>query len=266
MKHPLDPSLAPIQVLWVRGELSRMEMLSLRSFLAHGHAVHFYTYSPPSRLPEGVVVCDARDIVPENLAPPAATTPFTKGSMGAFSDYFRYNLLFQKGGWWSDLDVVALRPWRGFPDVVFASTDEPPHGRVANGFVMRLPAGHPVLAACLATFEKRDIRELDIAQTGPLLLHTVLGREGVAAHCQPPEVFAPVPWNAGWQLVRPLWKRFTLEELLQRVRRPHLSMRFSSDTAAVHLWHETWRHANLDKHAAHAKSSLYEKLQRRFNP
>lgn len=83
---------------------------------------------------------------------------------------------------------------------------------------------------------------------------------------QSPERFGPVPWNASTQLVRSVWSRFSLDELKQRIRRPHLSVRMTSDTAGIHLWNETWRHAGRDKNGIYPHSCLYERLQRRFNP
>ncbi|MBC8039401.1 MAG: hypothetical protein H7Y06_02570 [Opitutaceae bacterium] len=92
-------TLDPIQMLWVRGPLSRMEQLSIRSFLAQGHPVHLYTYDAPENRPAGVRVFNANDIVPSALAPDRQAAPFEKGSMGSFSDYFRYQLMVKCGGW-----------------------------------------------------------------------------------------------------------------------------------------------------------------------
>jgi hypothetical protein len=262
MNHALDP----IQMLWVRGDLSRMELLSVRSFLAHGHPVQLYTYEPARNLPAGVQTIDAAEIVPRELAPVAATAPFGKGSMGSFSDFFRYHLLHARGGWWADMDIVCTRPWRFAEAALTASTDEPEYGRVANTCVMRFPAGHPVMAACREAFRHMDVRKIGIDQTGPLLLHAKLDALGQRHLALPPEVFCPVPWNASWQLLRPFWRRFTFSELNQRLRYRHLSPRFGRATVAVHLWHETWRAAGWDKAARHPRSCLYERLQRRWNP
>ncbi len=262
----MSGGLDPIQVLWVRGNLSRMEQLSIHSFLAHGHPVHFYSYEPGDNLPAGVVVHDAAKIVPEALAPGTDKTAFSKGSYGAFSDFFRYNLLFTNGGWWADLDVVAIRPWSNFPEVVAASTEEKGHGRIANGFVMRFPAGHEVMRRCLEAIPLERLPQMGIDETGPLLLHKILEVSGVKSHCQPPHVFAPVPWNASWQLLRAWRERLSVGELKQRLRRPHLSMRFRPDTAAIHLWNEMWKQEGYNKAKCYSRSCLYEKLQRKYNP
>src|SRR5438045_3555434 len=121
--------LDPIQVLWVRGNLSRMEILSIRSFLGNGHPVHLYTYDCPGNVPESVTILDASEIVPECLAPPAQTLPFQIGSYAIFSDYFRYALLDLRGGWWSDLDYICLRPWIFPQPALTASTAELGYGR-----------------------------------------------------------------------------------------------------------------------------------------
>lgn len=265
MVAPVSP-LPPIQMLWIRGELSRLELLSLRSFLANGHPVHLYHYGPLTNVPAGVTLCDAREVLPETCVPTQPAAPMGKASMTTFSNFFRYRLLFERGGWWADSDVVCTRPWRFDAAAITASTSEGSFGRIANNCAMRFPAGHPVMAACAERCASLDPRDVPWGQTGPVLVHETITAQGCADLVAEPPVFCPVPWNATWQLLRPTWRRFTLGELHQRLRRPHLSTRFTRDTVAVHLWNEMWRKAGRDKNARGPHSCLYEKLQRRWNP
>src|SRR3954451_19785346 len=53
-----------IQTLWIGPELSTLERLSLRSFLAHGHEVCLYTYGEVRGVPAGGAVRDAAEILP----------------------------------------------------------------------------------------------------------------------------------------------------------------------------------------------------------
>jgi len=258
--------LQPIQFLWVRGELSRMEILSLRSFRVHGHPVHLYSYEPPPNVPAGVELMDAREILDESLVPAKDKVPFGRGGYSTFANLFRYKLLYEKGGWWADTDVVAVRPWSDFPDVVVSGTRETKHGIRANIFVLRFPPGHPQAKELLDAFPKKPLSEIEFGKTGPILAHEVLGADGVKRYCQAPEVFAPVAWNAAWQLLRTRRERFSFGELGQRIRRPHLSVRFTEKTVAVHLWNEMWKDAGYDKSAKYDASCLYEKLQARYNP
>jgi hypothetical protein len=102
--------------LWIGDRLSVMEMLTLKSFVFHGHTFHLWTYNKiENQLPEGVVIKDANQIIPEkNIIVRKFNDPVTgvgKGSVGApFSDMFRYKLLFEQGGWWVDMDVTCLKP------------------------------------------------------------------------------------------------------------------------------------------------------------
>ncbi len=51
----------PIQFLWVGPSLSRLEQLSLASFVYHGHDVHLYTYEDVQGIPDGVTVKDGQE-------------------------------------------------------------------------------------------------------------------------------------------------------------------------------------------------------------
>lgn len=109
--------------LWIGEELSNLELLTIKSFVQNGHEFHLWLYDPISTaLPNGSIVEDAAQILPrsaifryvrqcpipkENRFMPEN---FGKGSLAGFSDLFRYRLLFEKGGWWSDMDNTCLRP------------------------------------------------------------------------------------------------------------------------------------------------------------
>ena len=52
-----------IQTLWIGGELSVLEQLSLASFLKNGHGVHLYTYDGVTGAPAGTEIRDGREIL-----------------------------------------------------------------------------------------------------------------------------------------------------------------------------------------------------------
>ena len=74
-----------IQSLWIGGELSLMEQLSAKSFIDHGHEYHLYTYGDVKNIPEGVIVKDGNEILPES-----EIFRYENGSVSAFSNYFRF--------------------------------------------------------------------------------------------------------------------------------------------------------------------------------
>lgn len=104
-----------VNALWIGSRLSIIELLTIHSFVRHGHDFHLWTYYPIENLPDSVFIRDANQIIPQkDIIVRKYTDPVTgvgKGSVGApFSDLFRYKLLFEEGGWWVDMDVTCLRP------------------------------------------------------------------------------------------------------------------------------------------------------------
>jgi glycosyltransferase involved in cell wall biosynthesis len=120
--------------LWIGNRLSSLELLTIHSFLRHGHEFHLWLYDDlETPLPKGVILENAEEIVPHSrifrrrdIDP---ETGVGRLSLGPFSDLFRYKLLYEKGGWWVDMDVTCLRPLNFQTDYVFR-----PHrvGIVAN--------------------------------------------------------------------------------------------------------------------------------------
>ena len=92
-----------------------MEEMCLSSFVHHGHEVHLYSYSEIENVPEGVEKKDGREILPEDMI----FEYKHHKSFSGFSNYFRYKLLSEKGGWWTDTDVVCLKPFDFDSNYVF---------------------------------------------------------------------------------------------------------------------------------------------------
>lgn len=95
-----------IQGLWIGPELSRLEKLCINSFLKNGHEFHLYTYQDVIGIPEKCKIKDANDIIPKDEI---FYYSDTKGNPSAFSNMFRYKLLYDLGGYWSDMDMICLK-------------------------------------------------------------------------------------------------------------------------------------------------------------
>ena len=113
--RPLTPDNRIVHGMWIGRYLSNLELLTLHSFIRHGHEFHLWLYDDlVTPLPSGVVIEDAAELIPKesiftkkNLD---AECGVGKGSYGPFSDLFRYKLLYERGGFWVDMDVTCLRP------------------------------------------------------------------------------------------------------------------------------------------------------------
>jgi len=104
-----------VQSLWVGNRLSRMEEKSIKSFLKLGYTYHLYTYEKVKNVPKGTIIKNGNDVMPKNEI-------FSlKSSFLPFSDIWRYKLLYEKGGYWVDLDMIALKVFDFDKDYVFSS-------------------------------------------------------------------------------------------------------------------------------------------------
>ena len=229
-----------VQSLWI-GKLSPLEWACMQSFVRHGHEFHLYTYEPPARLPAGVVACDAREILP-------AERVFRnqhgkgRGSVASFSDLFRFHLLCDRGGWWTDLDVFCTRPFDFAAPYVFGAASDKGAG-VANG-VIKAPRGAPLLKRTIRSVETFDMHEVRWSEFGDVFSQMVSAL-GLDRYIVPTSIFSPI----GWQDI-PAFVRG------ERRYEP------SPGSYATHLFHEMWRRNRIDKWRALDADSALEILIR----
>lgn len=181
-----------IKSLWIGKRLSPIETLCINSYLQNGHKFELNVYDNVKNVPPDVDVIDANVIVPE-FDIFSITLGSHKNSFAIFADYFRYKLLFDLGGWWSDLDAVCLKPYDFNQEYLFINektryqTD-----RVANG-VIKCPSNSPIMQYCYTTVKEIiNSRKIDQwGQTGPKLLESAIAKFNLAENCVPSEFFIP---------------------------------------------------------------------------
>lgn len=137
-----------INALWIGSELSNTELLTILSFLKNGHEFNLWTYeSIATPIPAAVIINDANQIIPfKNVFKYKYTNQWGhgKGSYAGFSDIFRYKLLYEKGGWWVDMDVSCLKPFDFEEEYVFRTHHDYP----VVGNIMKCPKGSPLMKKC----------------------------------------------------------------------------------------------------------------------
>ena len=184
--------------LWIGPRLSLMEQLTLRSFVACGHHVALWLYGPlEHELPPGVEVCDAARIVPHERVFCYKAGP-RPGSYAGFSDLFRYKLLYDCGGWWTDLDVACLKPldfdqWYAFH----------PHAELGLvGSVVKAPPRSEVMKCC-AVWTAQNVDEWNVVWTRPIrILIEETRRLGLERYVLPASM-ALADWHEGEKYARP---------------------------------------------------------------
>lgn len=141
--------------LWLGRDLELLEELTLRSFTRFGHEFHLWHYWPITgiTIPKGVVLRDGNEILPESkiFRYPKMILPFGEGSFVGFSEIFRYKVLYEKGGWWSDLDITCLKPLDEIADDYFFRN----HGVLSVvGNIMKVPPKSELMEKCFERAEK----------------------------------------------------------------------------------------------------------------
>jgi hypothetical protein len=228
------------QSFWWGGTLSPYEVLCLKSFIACGYGFDLYTFDQGIAVPAGVRVCDASELFTEDQVF-VYQDGFGKGSPAAFANLFRYKLLVERGGWWSDTDIVCLS--EGVPDFdeFFAWQDS----KVINNALLYFEAHHPVMVGCLDLAMKLG-RNVRWGEAGPRMLTRVLQELGRSDRALSPEVCYPIHWAHALELLQPS----QASALIERAR-PSLFL---------HLWNERFRSAGVEKTRIPPKDSLLRRL------
>lgn len=127
--------------LWIGGKLSLMEKLTIKSLQSFGYEFHLWTYSDVSDVPSDVIVEDGREIL--NMSTMFKFNGMRLhglpnggiGSLSHWSDQFALELLYQKGGLYTQMDVTYLKPLDKLKEYAFI-----PHGNGNVGpYMMKCP-------------------------------------------------------------------------------------------------------------------------------
>ncbi len=138
-------NLPIIQSLWIGEPLSNLEKLCIQSFLDNGHDFHLYIYDDVGDVPDGAIVKDATEII--SAGEIYGHKHGKNNSFAPFSDRFRFELLYKKGGYWVDMDTVCIKPFDFQTQIVLSQNIEHEHNKFmrCSMHVIKFPAGHPAL-------------------------------------------------------------------------------------------------------------------------
>jgi len=231
-----------IQSLWISGPLSNSEILGIYSYLKNGHEYHLYTYEDIKNVPKGAIVKDGNEILPHECIFKDSSQSFA-----AFADWFRFKLLYLKGGWWVDIDTVCLRYFDIESNYCFSSEYDDSGSALLNATYMKSRSQSPFLKECLDYIDGKNRDEVKFGEFGLLLLRKVLAKYECMGFIKAPEVFCPINWFEMYHLISS--NEYKPENI----------------TMAIHLWNERWRLALLNKNATYHPHSIYERLKRKYS-
>jgi hypothetical protein len=229
--------------LWIGDSLTTLESMALTSHLNQGHRINLWSYNEVKNVPAGVYLKNAREIMPESDVF-AYQTGKGAGSYSACSNVFRYKLLFERGGWWVDTDMVALKPFAFESEFVFASEATLNKTSVLATCTIKAPAQSEIMRYCMEESQKANRTTLKWSAIGPTLMQAAVKKFSMQEFVMPSNTFCPVDWFAA-----------EIDPVISKP--PDLS-----NSYGVHLWHEMWRRKGIDKDGSYDPNCLYEKLKR----
>ena len=137
-----------VNALWIHGELASLELLTIQSFIHHGFQFQLWTYEPETiNAPATCIIKNAVEILPFEAVFFYQNTNkhgHGKGSYAGFSDVFRYKLLYENGGIWTDMDITCLKPFTIHEEYFFRFH----HKSGAVGNFMKCPQHSELMKWC----------------------------------------------------------------------------------------------------------------------
>ena len=236
-----------IQGLWIGDKLSTMERLSISSFIKNDNEYHLYVYEDIDNLPDGVVIKDGNEILTEEQIF-AYKSGEGKGSYSAFSNYFRYKLLLERGGWWADTDMVCIKKIDHKQEHVFATEPYMNINYITSGMI-KAPVGCEIMRDCWSVCQEKDPNKIAWGEVGPRLIRSAVSSKlsGYSEFIVPYQQFCPVGFEQ--------WTDFI---------NPNKKLTFKDNTYCIHMWNEMWRRHSADKEKKYNKNCLYEALKEKY--
>jgi hypothetical protein len=232
-----------VQSLWMGGPLTEMERLCIRSFVSSGHPFHLYTYGDVFSIPDGAILVDANEIIPK------AESFMVRGGYSSFSDFFRWKLVRDRGGWWVDTDTVCLRPFDFPGEYVFVGgLGAPGSDDCVSSGMFKAPKGSPITQWAREQCQRMDPGTMPWGEAGPPLITKAVHKFNLTSAIVSGSMFFPVFYTEAPRAFTDIYVP-----------------RIAKDCYSIHLFNEMWRLAGADKNASYPESSLYEQLKKKFS-
>jgi hypothetical protein len=233
-----------VNSLWIGEELSPLQIISIKSFLKNKLKYNLYVYHDVYNIPSGVNILDGNEIINESEIF-VYKRGLNKGSPSAFSNLFRYELLFQKGGLWVDTDMVLLKDFDLTKRFVFASeVDYEGNLKVATGLMYSKDKGEHLFKELIDEVNSRNKDNLNHGDIGPILFDYKVREFGLMDYVKKPEIFSYPNWSDIYKIVD--------------------GTSIHKESVCIHLWASRWQYDGMDPYKEYDKNCIYEKLKEKY--
>jgi len=131
-----------VSSLWIGGDIPKISILCINSFLKNGYQFNLYTYENINNIPIGVNLKNAEDILPKS-----EIFHYKNGSVSAFSNLFRFTMIFKTGEVWVDTDIFCRKKYDfSKSDILIVSEpDQDYQIQKPTSNIILFPKEHPIM-------------------------------------------------------------------------------------------------------------------------
>lgn len=245
-----------IQSLWIGPELSKLEQLCLKSFIDNGHEFHLYTYENVDNVPDGVIIKDGNEILNKS-----EIFTYKNGSVSAFSNLFRFTMLYKKGGYWADTDLLCVKPFKFNEDFVISSepNDRYTENRINAGLLKFKKGSQEALEGMnIQKEQKRAILEGKVTwSSGPKTVTQIVNKYNLHKYVLPWRGICSCAWNHYGTIFKSNIK--SNKAIIDTISD------IPEEMICIHLWNEILRRNGINKNNTFNQESLFEAFKKKHN-
>ena len=201
-REELDKQIA--KSLWIGDRLFPQHIISINSFIQNGFEYNLYVYDDVKNVPSGVILCDANEVIPKDEIW-YYNSGFNKGSPSGFSNQFRFKILYEYGGLWTDTDMVLMMPYN-FHDkkyTLISETNEngEVHPTTSLIFSESGTSSEKIWLEAIDNISYRNKARVIHGETGPELVTYLVNKYNLHNYVLPPNAFCAIGWHETDKLI-----------------------------------------------------------------
>jgi hypothetical protein len=255
----MHDSLHVVNSFWHGSELTEIGTMCINSFIKNGFTFRLWTYNKTIKVPKGCEVADASKILKKECL-----FKHKEDSWVPFSIWFRFKLLYEKGGAWTDMDIICLRPFKLKTNTLCGEKDDYSSINflsLSKNHLLALEMStiwnYPSLKRCYDDNERKVIKK----------------RISVYKFHQQREIIAwKFSGNETLNLIKNYWNFNKMESHkiypvkskdFKSIFDGSLTLDDIKDSNCIHIWNEIIRRVNFDVNN-HEENSIYDALKKKY--
>lgn len=217
-----------VQSLWIGQDLTIIEQQCIQSYIDNGMDFHLYIYDKNIKhIPDTTIIKNANEILSES-----EIFEYSDGGVSAFSNVFRYKLLYDKGGIWVDMDMICLRHFKFKEDYVFSSEMNRYNKQHVNVGFIKVPEKSKLMLLCYKNSLVVKKLKPKWGELGPKLFKKFVEKLRLTKYIKPYTHFCPISY-------------YEIDNILNLKKNKHLL----KHSYCVHLWNGYFYRNNIDKNS-----------------